>query len=65
MPVITYTTFDLLEEKQMLKRIGKIGAVMVGLVCLAPALLVLFGVAGVGWLPAYVDYILVLALALF
>ncbi len=51
----------------MLKRISKIGVVMAGLVCLAPPLLVLFGVAGAGasWLFGYAEYILILALALF
>ncbi len=49
----------------MLKRIGKIGAVMAGLTCLVPALLVLFRVAGASWLFGYAEYILIPALALF
>ena len=43
----------------MLKQFGSIGVIVGGLACLSPLLLGMFGIAGVAWLPAYMDIILI------
>lgn len=40
-----------------LKRFGIAGVIISTLLCVTPALVMLFGALGVGWLSGYIDYI--------
>ncbi|MEM7530677.1 MAG: mercury resistance system transport protein MerF [Chloroflexota bacterium] len=48
-----------------LKKFGIAGAIISALLCVTPALVMLFGALGVGWLSGYIDYIVVPVLLLF
>ena len=56
-----------MEEKQRKRLLwtGLIGSGVVALCCFTPILVVLLGVAGLGMLTGYLDYVLLPALAVF
>ena len=45
--------------------VGIVGTVVAALCCFTPALLLLLGAIGLGWLTGYLDYVLVPTLAFF
>jgi mercuric ion transport protein len=49
----------------MLKHISTVGAIIAGMACFTPVLVVLFGVTSLGWLTGYTEYIVIPILFLF
>lgn len=54
-----------MQNPKTLMRVGVIGAVLVALCCVTPALVILLGVVGLSALTGYLDYVLMPALVAF